>query len=246
MDELGVSVEYWAGWFWERAGGRTGFPADIGYAAMSALEVYIEEVDGLTARAAAMRAGWDGEVVDRALRGCIVVNPAGVGILVEAGDDEAQKRFTVAHEAAHYILEVRRHRERAADGMGGDFDGVLYGLREATETERIDAWLHDVRSEAISDFMGRAPGGGYGCARTMDAECAADDLALEILAPLSDMRDALASLGRMGFVESLDAARRIAEKRYGLPGDIAEMYAGRVVWRMRGGPSSAERFGFGI
>ena len=244
MDERGVSVEYWAGWFWERAGGRTGFPADIGYAAMSALEVYIEEVDGLTARAAAMRAGWDGEVVDRALRGCVVVNPAGVGILVEEGDDEAQKRFTIAHEVAHYILEVRRWRERAAERMGGGFDGVLYGLREATEAERIDAWLRDVRSEAILHFMDRDPGGGYSCARTMDAECAADYLALEILAPRSDMREALGSHGRMGFVESLDAARRVAEGRYGLPRGIAEMYAGRIVWRMRGGASSAERFGF--
>ena len=136
MYESGVSTEYWAGWFWERAGGRRGYPADIGYAAMSALEVYIEEVAGLTTRVAASRAGSGGDVVERALHGCIVVNRAGVGILVEKADDAAQKRFTIAHEAAHYILEIRRHRERAADRMGGDFSDVLYGLREATRTER--------------------------------------------------------------------------------------------------------------
>ena len=246
MDESGGSTEYWADWFWERAGGRRGFPADIGYAVMSALEVYIEEVSGLTTRMAASRAGRGGVGAERALRGCVVVNRAGVGILVEKGDDEGEKRFTIAHEAAHYILEVRRHRERAEDRMGRDFAGVLYGLREATPTERIDAWLNDVRSDQILHFMDRAPGGGYGCARTMDAECAADDLALELIAPRSDMEEASSSLGRMGFAESLKAARRIAERRYGLPGVIAEVYASRVVWELRGGPSSAERFGFGV
>ena len=66
--------------------------------------------------------------MERALRGCIVVNRAGVGILVEKADDAAQKRFTIAHEAAHYILEIRRHRERAADRMGDDFSGCSVRL----------------------------------------------------------------------------------------------------------------------
>ena len=246
MDELDASDEYLATWFWKRAGGRQGFPADVGYAAMSALEVYIEEVANLTTRVAASRTGRDCEVVERALHGCIVVNRAGVGILLEKSDDEAQKRFTVAHEAAHYILEVRQLRERAVERMGRDFARVLYGQRKATPTERIDAWLRNVRSDEFVHFMDRAPDGGYGCARTGKAECGADDLALEILAPRSDMKEALSSLGRMSFAKSLSAARRIAEDRYGLPGPIADMYASRVVWQMRGGPSSAERFGFGV
>ena len=245
MDEPGFSTEYWSDWFWERAGGRKGFPADIGYAVMAALEVYIEEVDGLTTVVAASYAGRSGEAVERALRGCILVNRAGGGILVEERDDDAQKRFTVAHEAAHYILEVRRWRERAADRMGSDFVDALYGFREATATERIDAWLHNVRSDTFTHFMDRAPDGGYGYARMSEAECVADDLALEILAPFSDMKDALSSLGRMNFGESLSAARRIAERRYGLPGMIAARYASRVVWKLKGGLSSAERFGFG-
>ena len=251
MNEPGVSTEHWAGWFWRRVGGGKDFPADIGYAAMSALEVYVEEIEGLTTLTASSYAGCVGirnacGFSERGLRGCLVVRRRGALILVERSDDEAEKRFTIAHEVAHYILEVRRHRERAAERMGRDFSDVLYGPREATPTERIDAWLNDVRPDKILHFMDRAPGGGYGCARTMDAECVADDLALEILAPRSDMKEALSSLGRMGFTESLSAARRIAEKRYGLPDVIAAMYAGRLVRRLRGGPSTAERFGFGL
>ena len=248
---MDVAAQHWADWFWKRAGRRSEYPVNIGYAAMSALEVYVEEVAGLTTHAAVFhvrRAGISCAIShdESRLHGCVVVGRRGAVILVEKNDDEAQKRFTIAHEVAHYILEVRRHRERAADRMGRDFSDVLYGSREATPTERIDAWLSDVRSDKILHLMDRAPGGGYGCARTMDAECVADELALEILAPRSDVKEALSSLGRMGFAESLSAARRIAERRYGLPGAIAGVYASRAVRRLKGGPSTAERFGFGL
>ena len=77
--------------------------------------------------------------------------------------------------------------------------------------------------------MDRAPEGGYGCSRTLEAECLADDLALEILAPRSKISAAISS---MEFSESLKVARRLAERRFGLPKDIAERYAGRVVSRI--------------
>ena len=246
MNEGGISNEYWAGWFWRRAGGRKGFPADIGYAAMSALEVYVEEVEGLTTLTAASYAGGAGVrnavgVSERGLRGCVVVGRQGAAILVERSDSEAEKRFTIAHEVAHYILEVKRHRERAADRLGPEFVDALYGLREATPAERIDAWLNNARSEAFAHFMDRAPGGGYGCSRTLNAECQADDLAVEILAPRSELAAAISS---MGFSESLKVAREVADRRFGLPKGIADQYADRVVRQSKGGPSSAERFGF--
>ncbi len=249
MSEHGVSVEYWAGWFWKRAGGRAGFPVDIGYAAMCALEVYIQEAAGLTTFSAVSRLKRDGirsadGIDERRLHGCIRVSERGAVILVEEKDDEAQKRFTIAHEVAHYILEVRRHQERAADRLGYDFARVLHGFREATPPERIDAWLHNIRTDGLLHFMDRAPAGGYGCARTREAERLADDLAVEILAPRSELTGGIYSFGRMGFPESLDAARQIAERRFGLPDGIAERYAKRVVWQIKGGPSITERFGF--
>ncbi len=251
MSERDASMEYWANWFWKRAGGRCGCPANIRYAVMCALEVYVEEVSGLTTSTASrISAGAYGirdamGSVERELHGCIVVNQRGAVILVEENDDEAQKRFTIAHEAAHYILEVKRHHDRAADRMGHEFASVLYGLRKATPTERIDAWLRDTRADALLHFMDRTPAGAHGCARTMEAECRADDLAIEVLAPRSELSRALLTFGRMGFSELLRAAARVAEERFGLPETIASSYASRIVWQMRGGPSTAERFGFG-
>lgn len=241
-----VSVRYWSDWFWKRAGGRFDYPADIAYAATCALDVYVDEVAGLTPVSAAAHIGREelcplGGADERSLHGCVIVSRSGAAVLVEKCDDEAEKRFTIAHEVSHYIVEVKQRHERAADRMGRDFADTLYGLREPTLTELIDAWLNNTRSEAFAHFMDRTPGGGYGCSRTLEAECLADDLALEILAPRSEITAVISS---MGLSESLKVARRVAERRFGLPNDIADRYAGRVVWQSKGGPSTAERFGF--
>lgn len=241
-----ASVRYWSDWFWKRAGGRFDYPVDIAYAATCALDVYVDQVAGLTTVSAAAHIGCGGlwsldGAEERSLHGCVVVGRSGGAILVEKSDDEAEKRFTIAHEVSHYILEVKQRHERATDRMGRDFSDILYGFREATPTERIDAWLNNTRSEVFAHFMDRAPGGGYGCSRTLDAECLADDLALEILAPRSEL---IAAISLMGFSESLKAARGISGRRFGLPEGVAEWYASRVVWQLMGGPSTAERFGF--
>ena len=224
MSNHDASTRYWGDWFWKRAGGKTDFPADIGYAAMCALEVYVEEVSDLTTVTAASRLKGVGirvpdGVSERRIHGCLTVGRRGAVILVERNDDEAQKRFTIAHECAHFILEVRTNQERATCRLGQDFSGVLHGLREATPIERIDAQLHNVSSDALAHFIDRTATGGYGCGRIYEAECLADDLAVEILAPRAELIESLSSFGSMGFSESLTAARRIAERRFGLPED---------------------------
>ncbi len=249
MNEHGVSIEYWAARFWKLAGGRGGFPTNIEYAAMSALEVRIEKVGNLTVSKAASGFGrakaLSSELTsERRLRGCVLVSGNGATILVEANDDEAQRRFTVAHETAHLILEVKRRHERMESRLGRGFDDILYGHREATNDERIEAWLRGVRLDPILHLMDRDPDGTRECGRTNQTECAADDLALEILAPRSEMADSIFASGSSRFAETLEAASEIAERRFGLPKYIAEMYASRLVWQMKGGPSSAERFGF--
>ena len=249
MYERGISAQYWADWFWRRASGPSGFPVDIQYAAMSALEVYVEEVEGLTTSNAFSRIqnperGESDQIAKRRLHGCIAVSRKGAAILVEESDDEAQKRFTVAHEAAHFILEVKRRQERVESRLGHEFSDILHGRLEATPTERIDAWLRNVRSDALLHFMDRLPGGGYGCARTAVSECLADELAVEIIAPRSELIAATSSFETMSFSDSIIAAQRVAERRFGLPEEIAERHVGRALWRSRGGPSAAERFGF--
>lgn len=245
-----ADIRYWADWFWNRAGGRRDYPADIGYAAVCALEVSIMDIDGLTPRTAAARLARFGVSLpspipsaDRPLRGCIAVGPRGAIILIDADDSESERRFTIAHEVSHYILEARAHRDRAGRMMGRDYLDVLYGAREPTDDERMDALLRRVRSAPFSHLMDRAPDGGYVCGQTLSAECDADALALELLAPRAEMARHVHARRRVPFRQALDETARVARDRYGLPSSIACDYAATVAWRILGGPSIAERFG---
>ncbi len=250
MRKYGVATSYWADWFWQRVGARPDFPVAIGYAAMCALEVHVEEVDNLTTITAAsnlegIRIHTPGSIDERRIHGCLAVNRHGATILVEKSDDEAQKRFTIAHECAHFILAVRAHQEHAACRLGYDVSDVLHGRQEATPTARIDAHLSNVHLKPLAHVMDRTATGRYSCARVHQAECLADDLAAEILAPRAELRAAIASLGRLSFAASLSAAQRIAARQFGLPQAMATWHAQRVVWEWQGGPSAAEKFGFG-
>lgn len=243
-----VDEAYWADWFWKRAGGRSVPPVDIGYAAACALEVAVWPITGLTTRTAVenlrrvgVRCSDTGD--ERELHGCIAIGPSGGLILVETRDGDAQKRFTIAHEVSHYMLEVYRHRQRAERRMGNDYVGVLYGSREVTPTERIDAWLNNVQSAPTTHFMDRAADGRYGCGRTLEAECVADRLAIEIIAPRAEVSRAILDRRKLPFRDLVHAAKRIAERQFGLPGTVADSYASRLAWTLTGGPSTADRFG---
>ena len=245
-----ANIRYWANWFWNRAGGRPQYPADIGYAALCALEVSIMDIGGLTSRTAAACLARFGvslpsplSSTDRHLRGCIAVGLRGAIILIEADDSDNERRFTIAHEVSHYILEARAHRYRAERMMGEAYLDVLYGAREPTNNERVDALLKRVRATPFSHLMDRAPDGGHGCGQTLRAECDADALALELLAPRAEMARHVHARRRVPFRRALDETARIARHRYGLPPSIARDYAATLAWRILGGPSIAERFG---
>ena len=245
---MAVNAEYWGEWFWTRAGGPARYPVDIGYAATCALEVSIHLITYLTPATAADFLGHDRSrpadaPSQRPVHGCIAVGPRGAKVLVERRDAEEERQFTIAHEVAHYILEVRRHHRLAEQRLGACHVDVLYGSHEATPTERLDAWLNNVRSAPLMHFMDRTPTREYGCGRTLEAECSADRLATEILAPSAELVRAASDYRKLPFRDLVDAARRIAEQRFGLPGAIAGPYASRLIWRLTGGPSTAERFG---
>jgi hypothetical protein len=84
---------------------------------------------------------WEKESLNPPVSGMICLDkinggPSGFSIIVRKGDSLARKRFTVAHEIAHFIL----HREKASDGITDD---AMYrsGLstKEETEANRLAA-----------------------------------------------------------------------------------------------------------
>jgi hypothetical protein len=180
--------------FWKRAGGRRkfGLPVDLDRAVALALPLGIVRMPALsTAKVAAVlqRIGtvpWSARR-DRALRGCLVAD-MGVGLVFLDGSDPAdEQRYSLAHEAAHFLLHYIEPRGRVLETLGPSANDVLDRKRLPTPAERLSSALAAVTLEPFRHAMERGPDGAVDRFRTGDIENEADDLAMEILVPLAEL-----------------------------------------------------------
>lgn len=237
--------------FWSRAGGRPAPPADMERAVLWALPLDVQPVTGLTvARIAAWLSAQGlphpplGPA--RRLRGCLLARRGQGVVFVEADDPPAEQRFTLAHEAAHFLLDYQETRERALARLGEAIRPVLDGERPPTHQERLHALLADVPLGLHTHLMERGPDGAP-CLEAADAECDADRLALELLAPEREALALVRATGTGGETYTARASRAAAvlAARFGLPPAVAEGYARGLLHRLTGGPSVAEWLGLG-
>jgi hypothetical protein len=235
--------------FWSRAGGRPTPPADMERAVLWALPLDVQPITGLTV---AHIAAWlsarglphPSLGPARRLRGCLLARRGQGVVFVAADDPPAEQRFTLAHEAAHFLLDYQEPRERALARLGEAIRPVLDGERPPTHQERLHALLADVPLGLHTHLMERGPDGAP-CLEAASAECDADRLALELLAP---EREALALVRATQGEPYTARAARTADAlavRFGLPAAVAEAYARRLLRRLTDGPSVAEWLGLG-
>jgi len=195
--------------FWEDAGGRDryGLPAGIERAGLAALPLVIKRFERLTLgdiRRFVTRLGYQdptmGEPNNRLLRGCLFAD-LDIGLLfVDSTDDAHEQRVTVAHEIAHFVLHYLEPRRRAVQTFGAPIISVLNRTRPPTRGEQFSSSLRDVPLEPWRHAMGRQAAGG-----SSKIEAEADDLAVELLAPIDELRGLNAQ-----------SAEEIAQK-FGLP-----------------------------
>jgi hypothetical protein len=174
---------------------------------------------------------------NRALCGCIVA-ARGHGLLfVDADDMEAERRFTIAHEIAHFLLDYVGPRREALLSLGSSIQSVLDGERAPTNEERIHAILSRVKLGVYVDMMPRSAKGGVTEGSILRAEERADRLALELLAPADEL---LSKLNRTGTqLERTRHLTELLESSYGLPRLVARTYAASLV-NQYSRPSMAE------
>lgn len=240
MDDNPYLLETLAEDFWSCAGCGPEGVADLETAATWALPVEIASLVHLRLHDVANRmkrlgvettlAGYD-----RRLRGCLIAYRGNGLILIDAHDPPNERRFTLAHELAHFLIDYQAPRQRALEALGKGILPVLDGLRLPTLEERLHAVLADAPLGVLRHIMER-PDEGLPAGSVLDIEQRADRLALELLAPAALLhewlrgpdappafRDCLAFL----------TARLVAERE--LPPTIAALYA-RLVLRQQGGP----------
>jgi hypothetical protein len=166
----------------------------------------------LERRGIGIRCGVD----DRPLRGCLVAFGDHGIIFVDGTDPEEEQRFTLAHEAAHFVADYLEPRERAQVALGTSAREILDGRRAATNDERIYGFLSGVRVGPHVHQMARDTDFS-----AID-ELKADALAFELLAPSATVRALVTQLHRW---DHREAAFELLTGRFGLPSSPARLYA---------------------
>lgn len=154
------------------------------------------------------------EVGDRSLRACLVAWRGWGYVLLDGSDPEAEQRFSLAHELAHFLRHYWWPRREAERRLGSQALEVLDGHRAATLAEQVHALLAEIPVGVHLHLMDRHAAGG--CSEAIaQLEEEADLLAWQLLAPA---RDVLAGSGT-GPLEPL------LEGTFGLPASAAARYA---------------------
>lgn len=165
----------------------------------------------------------------RGLHGLILVHRGAGFIFINGTDNENERRFTVTHEACHYIVDYKLPRDKAHNKFGASIDSVLDGDRSPTDSERLNSIL---TSTPISGFLHilEKTGQSKNTYSIWSAENRADHLALELLAPakmiMSDSR--IAHLAQQSFLQRKLAIKVILEEEFLLPETVSEDYASRL------------------
>jgi hypothetical protein len=113
---------------------------------------------------------------------------------------------------------------------------VLDGTREPTTDERLRGVLSGIKIGAYSHLMARGKSGYAEDLAIIDAEDAADQLALEILAPRSEVLKRLKRRRlRPRSSEAAASAINLLQDAFGLPSAVAERYAWMLIYEQRAG-----------
>lgn len=218
--------------FWEAAGGPPSvFPRDLRQAVAYATPLFVVDLPRLRISEVASwlearQCGTPPRVQDRPLHAALYAGPDGGFVFLDGADPEDERRFSLAHEVAHFIVAYVEPRRRAAARLGPEALEVVDGRRRPTPTERIDAALAGLDLRPRLHLLERTDL-GLSPAPVEQVEQQADELALELLAPAE-------LVARLRPVQvSPSALATWLAATFGLPARVGEAYARHFA---RGGP----------
>ncbi len=156
---------------------------------------------------------------DRPLRAALYAGPDGGFVFLDGADPDDERRFSLAHEVAHFIVEYVEPRRRAVARIGPRVLEAIDRRRPPTPDERIDAALAGLDLQPRLHLLERTEAGQPRTAAVTLAEKQADELALELLAPI----DLVQELRPRGATRS--ALVTWLATTFGLPAEVADAYA---------------------
>lgn len=245
-----VKIEETARVFWSQSGLHEVFPRDMQQAIGLVKNVVVIHIPALrieNIQTWLRDRKFDFQVppFDKFLHGFLLTHQGAGFIFVNGSDNEAERRFTLAHEIAHFILDYETPRKQAISQFGSVILEVLDGLRLPTVEERLQGLVFNRTLVAFSHLLDSDSISGMGRLNIWQAEDRADQLALELLAPSRHIQAQISKLLLpRRFVAYKSALPDLLTTYYGLPEIIALDYADFLAKKLTGGPTLAEIWGF--
>lgn len=185
-----------------------------------------------------------GAAAKLSLRACLMAMAGRGLIFLEGCDPDDERRFSLAHEIAHFLLDYLEPREQVLALLGEDCRDILDGRRPPTPEERLRGLFHGVNLSIFIHLMERSPDGAVERLQILEAEDQADRLALELLAPKVAVLNRLDEIGvqwRKSGASIIAQETLISE--FGLPKAVARQYGKILIIQHRARGSFREWLG---
>lgn len=234
-------------YFWRQSGGPEPFPRNLERPLALALPVALIKLPRLRLLdiehwLKRRGVGYEFGCQSRTVRGCLVAYRGQGLIFIDGSDPDNERRFTLAHEIAHFLVDYWLPRSNAIEKFGDKITEVIDGFRSPTIDERVLALLGNQAIKVHTNLMERDRELEGEAETVWQVEDRADRIALGLLAPADEV---LAGFdpSTSNFPQRLTGLKEVLCNTFGLPSAVAEAYAHGLLRAIGQGPSWLETLG---
>ncbi len=230
--------------FWRQCGEAEAFPRNLERSVSLALPLILVKLPhlrlhGIESWFERRGASFRFNCRSRAVRGCLVAYGGQGLIFVDGTDPDDERRFTIAHEVGHFIVDYLLVRKTALSKFGEKIIEVFDGLRLPSVSERVHALLAGTSLGVYTDLMERDETSALARSDVWDVEDRADRVALALLAP-PEIVMAETDTSATSYEQRETTMARVLSENFGLPESIAIAYARALLESAGRGPSWVE------
>lgn len=165
---------------------------------------------------------FDGDYHDREIHGFLKVAGGAAVIFINASDSYAQRRFTLAHELAHFLIEQKWVSEWIRGSLGGAIEDKWSRGSDLDTEDRLLGVLKGIPLKSQEHLLDSTGESVLKRERISLAEWHADLLAFELLAPMDRLLEEARSAGHEATTAK---SHDLLVSKYLFPQQEAKVYA---------------------